>query len=98
MSCFGPLAERSLLDLPARGISPIFPPPILKQISPAQRRPSVLIVLSTVTMTALIIPIYVDTSFMMIGALGRKLAKAKAGDCQTDVSSGPSPFFIQPKF
>eukprot|EP00903_Cladosiphon_okamuranus_P009469 g9024.t1 len=30
-----------------------------------------------VTLAALIIPIYVDTSFMMVGAIGRKLTKAK---------------------
>eukprot|EP00903_Cladosiphon_okamuranus_P012907 g12051.t1 len=44
---------------------------------------SAVMIVQLISLLALIIPIYVDTSFMMIGAIGRKLQKKNTDDADT---------------
>ncbi|CAM9250711.1 unnamed protein product [Hapterophycus canaliculatus] len=50
----------------------------------AKRADTAVMIVQLVTLAVLIIPIYVDTSFMMIGALGRKVRSKKKEEDQTD--------------
>ncbi|CAN0101373.1 unnamed protein product, partial [Scytosiphon promiscuus] len=50
----------------------------------AKQVDTAVMIVQLITLAALIIPIYVDTSFMMIGALGRKVRSKKKQDGQID--------------